>query len=146
MLSLNIEQHFGCMKHFESRIWYALFFNKGNEILLLSEIVKIPVDRELLFDNKIQIESIPMFGKFVKRTCRRFRQPNLYFFIAEYSKVIKLSDGSELKHEEENIEMLKLGIYDSMKMNETGEINDKKTIIFLQYVRLKRLMWCYYNV
>lgn len=64
----------------------------------------------------------------------------LYFFIAEYSKEMKLSDGGGLEHEEENIEVLELDIKDAMIRMETGEIKDAKTIMLLQYVRLKGLI------
>ena len=64
----------------------------------------------------------------------------LYFFIAEYSKEMKLSDGGGLEHEEENIEVLELDIDAAMNMIETNEIKDGKTIMLLQYVKLKGLM------
>lgn len=43
---------------------------------------------------------------------------------------MKLSDGSGLEHEEENIEMLQLGIYDAMKMIETGGLMIKKRLCY----------------
>ncbi|MDB5120928.1 MAG: GDP-mannose pyrophosphatase [Sphingobacteriales bacterium] len=64
----------------------------------------------------------------------------LYFFIAEYSKEMKLSDGGGLEHEEENIEVLEINIDEAMEMIETGEIKDGKTIMLLQYVKLKGVM------
>lgn len=64
----------------------------------------------------------------------------LYFFIAEYSREMKVAAGGGLEQEEENIEVLELGIDEAMSMIETGEIRDAKTIMLLQYVRLKQIL------
>jgi nudix-type nucleoside diphosphatase (YffH/AdpP family) len=64
----------------------------------------------------------------------------LYFFIAEYSKDMKVSDGGGLEHEQENIEVLELNIADAMKMIETGEIKDGKTIMLLQHIKLSGIL------
>nr|WP_322623186.1 GDP-mannose pyrophosphatase NudK [uncultured Flavobacterium sp.] len=64
----------------------------------------------------------------------------LYFFIAEYSKDMKVSEGGGLEHEQENIEVLELNIADAMKMIETGEIKDGKTIMLLQHIKLSGIL------
>ncbi|KQB98944.1 GDP-mannose pyrophosphatase NudK [Pedobacter sp. Hv1] len=64
----------------------------------------------------------------------------LYFFIAEYSKSMKVSEGGGLAHEQENIEVLELNIDNAMKMIETGEIKDGKTILLLQHIKLKGIL------
>jgi GDP-mannose pyrophosphatase NudK len=64
----------------------------------------------------------------------------LYFFIAEYSKDMKLHSGGGLDHEEENIEVLELDMEQAMAMIDSGEIKDGKTIMLLQYVRLKNIL------
>lgn len=64
----------------------------------------------------------------------------LYFFIAEYAKEMKVADGGGVAHEEENIEVLETGIDEAMNMIETGAIKDAKTIMLLQYVRLKGIL------
>lgn len=64
----------------------------------------------------------------------------LYFFIAEYTKEMKVTDGGGVDHEEENIEVLELGIDKAMNMIESGEIKDGKTIMLLQYVKLKGIL------
>jgi GDP-mannose pyrophosphatase NudK len=64
----------------------------------------------------------------------------LYFFVAEYARDMKVSDGGGTDHEEENIEVLELKIDEAMKMIATGEIKDAKTIILLQHVRLQGLV------
>jgi nudix-type nucleoside diphosphatase (YffH/AdpP family) len=64
----------------------------------------------------------------------------LYFFIAEYTNEMKITAGGGLEHEGENIEVLELFFDDALRMMETGEIKDGKTIILLQYLRLKNLL------
>ena len=64
----------------------------------------------------------------------------LYFFVAEYSKEMKVTDGGGVEHEEENIEVLELNIVEAMKMIDNGEIKDGKTIMLLQYVKLNDIL------
>ena len=63
----------------------------------------------------------------------------LYFFIAEYSRSMKVNKGGGVEHEEENIEVLELDFDEAMKMIEKGEIKDAKTIMLLQYAKLHDL-------
>ena len=64
----------------------------------------------------------------------------LYFFIAAYAKEMKVAEGGGVEHEEENIEVLELHIDEAMKMVERGEIKDGKTIMLLQYIKLKNIL------
>lgn len=64
----------------------------------------------------------------------------LYFFIAEYSKEMKVTEGGGVENEEENIEVLELNIDLAMDMIENGEIKDGKTIMLLQYVKLHSIL------
>ncbi len=64
----------------------------------------------------------------------------LYFFIAEYAKEMKVTDGGGVEHEEENIEVLELNIDEAMKMVVLGEIKDAKTIMLLQYIKLNKIL------
>lgn len=64
----------------------------------------------------------------------------LHFFIAEYSKEMKVSEGGGLEHEQENIEVLEIDIDQAVHMIETGEIKDGKTIMLLQHLKLKNLL------
>ena len=64
----------------------------------------------------------------------------LYFFIAEYSKEMKVAEGGGVDHEEENIEVLEFNIEQAMKMVENGEIKDGKTIMLLQYIKLHSIL------
>ncbi|MBB2952226.1 MULTISPECIES: GDP-mannose pyrophosphatase NudK [Sphingobacterium] len=64
----------------------------------------------------------------------------LYFFIAEYAKEMKVSEGGGLEQEEENIEVLELPIKEAMQMVDNGEIKDAKTIMLLQYIKLQHIL------
>lgn len=64
----------------------------------------------------------------------------LHFFIAEYTREMKVTDGGGAEHEEENIEVLEINIAEAMRMIGNGEIKDGKTIMLLQYIRLNNLL------
>jgi nudix-type nucleoside diphosphatase (YffH/AdpP family) len=64
----------------------------------------------------------------------------LYFFVAEYSPDSKVADSGGLEAEGEDIEVLELDFDDAMRMIETGEIMDGKTIMLLQYAKLHHLL------
>jgi len=64
----------------------------------------------------------------------------LYFFIASYDKSMKIHEGGGIADEEENIEVLELPFRQAMDMIENGEIKDAKTIMLLQYVKLRRIL------
>jgi GDP-mannose pyrophosphatase NudK len=64
----------------------------------------------------------------------------LYFFIAEYSKAMKVNEGGGIEEEEENIEVLELDFQKALAMIDSGEIKDGKTIMLIQHLRLKNIM------
>jgi GDP-mannose pyrophosphatase NudK len=64
----------------------------------------------------------------------------LYFFIAEYSQSMKVHEGGGVEHEQEDIEVLELKFNDTLTMIETGEIRDAKTIMLLQYMKIKQIL------
>ena len=64
----------------------------------------------------------------------------LYFFIAEYSKDMKVNEGGGIEHEQEDIEVLELPFEKAYQMIETGNIKDGKTIMLLQYAKINKLM------
>ncbi len=64
----------------------------------------------------------------------------LYFFIAEYDKSMKISEGGGLKDEQENIEVLELNFDDAFNMISSGEIQDGKTIMLLQYAKIHNII------
>jgi nudix-type nucleoside diphosphatase (YffH/AdpP family) len=64
----------------------------------------------------------------------------LYFFVAEYTKEMKVHDGGGLEEESEHIEVMELPFADALAMIKTGEIMDAKTIMLLQHAALNGLI------
>jgi GDP-mannose pyrophosphatase NudK len=63
----------------------------------------------------------------------------LYFFIAEYTREMKTSAGGG-EGDNEDIEVLELPFDKALKMIDTGEIKDGKTIMLLQYMKLHNIL------
>ena len=83
--------------------------------------------------------------KDVKKVFEAYMSPGsvteiLYFFVAEYSKDMKVSEGGGHHEEQENIEVLELGFNDALNRIATGEIKDGKTIMLLQYAQINSLL------
>lgn len=81
----------------------------------------------------------------VKKVFEAYMSPGsvteiLYFFIAEYSSDMKISEGGGLEEEAENIEVLVLPFDKCLAMIDNGEIRDAKTIMLLQYLSLKNIL------
>ncbi len=64
----------------------------------------------------------------------------LYLFVGEYDASMKVSEGGGVPHEEENIEVLEMTYDAAYAMIESGEITDAKTIMLLQYAKIKNLV------
>ncbi|PIF46138.1 nudix-type nucleoside diphosphatase (YffH/AdpP family) [Chryseobacterium sp. 52] len=64
----------------------------------------------------------------------------LHFFTAEYSHEMKIADGGGLEEEGEDIEVLELPFDKALTMIDSGEIMDAKTIMLLQYLRIKNIV------
>jgi hypothetical protein len=64
----------------------------------------------------------------------------LYFFVAEYHKSMKITEGGGIADEQEHIEVLELDFSTAFSMIATGEIKDAKTIILLQYALINQLL------
>ncbi|MDB5122258.1 MAG: nudK [Mucilaginibacter sp.] len=81
----------------------------------------------------------------VKKVFEAYMSPGsvteiLYFFVAEYSKDMKISDGGGAHDEHENIEVLELPFSNALEMVKTGEIKDAKTIMLLQYAQINNIL------
>lgn len=77
----------------------------------------------------------------VKKIMETYMSPGaiteiLYLFIGEYDASMKVSEGGGLEHEQENIEVLEIPFDQAYNMMETGELNDAKTIMLLQYAKI----------
>lgn len=64
----------------------------------------------------------------------------IHFFVAAYTREMKVGDGGGLAAEQENIEVLELDFGQAYQMIATGEIKDAKTIMLLQYAKLHQLV------
>ncbi|MGM8361342.1 GDP-mannose pyrophosphatase NudK [Flavobacterium sp. ARAG 55.4] len=60
----------------------------------------------------------------------------LYLFIGEYDASMKVSEGGGLEHEQENIEVIEMSFEEAYDKIATGEIQDAKTIMLLQYAKI----------
>ncbi|MDI1322799.1 MAG: GDP-mannose pyrophosphatase NudK [Algoriphagus sp.] len=122
-------------------------FVNGNETGMLIEACAGLLDKDNAEDCiKRETEEETGFKvKDVRKIFEAYMSPGsvteiLHFFVAEYSSAMKVTEGGGLDHEEENIEVLEIGIDAAMKMIETGEIKDGKTIMLLQYIKLHNLL------
>jgi len=64
----------------------------------------------------------------------------VHFFVAEYSKEMKVNDGGGLAEEQENIEVLEIEFLKALQMIKNGIIKDAKTIMLLQYAQINNLL------
>lgn len=83
--------------------------------------------------------------KDVKKVFEAYMSPGsvteiLYFFVAEYSKDMKVSEGGGHHDEQENIEVLEMTFSEALNKITTGEIKDGKTIMLLQYAQINGLV------
>jgi nudix-type nucleoside diphosphatase (YffH/AdpP family) len=81
----------------------------------------------------------------VRRIFDAFMSPGsvterLAFFVGEYSAADRVSAGGGLVEEGEDIEVLEPTLDEALAMVERGEIVDAKTIMLLQYAKLKGLL------
>lgn len=81
----------------------------------------------------------------VKKVFEAYMSPGsvteiLYFFVAEYTKDMKVSAGGGHHEEQENIEVLETSFNEALDMISTGEIKDGKTIMLLQYAQINHLL------
>ncbi|MEO7530806.1 MAG: GDP-mannose pyrophosphatase NudK [Sediminibacterium sp.] len=64
----------------------------------------------------------------------------LYFFVAEYTKSMKVTEGGGIDEEQENIEVLEMDFEKALQQINSGKIKDGKTIMLLQYAKLNALL------
>jgi nudix-type nucleoside diphosphatase (YffH/AdpP family) len=64
----------------------------------------------------------------------------LYLFVGEYDESMKVSDGGGVAHEEENIDVMEMTYDEAYSMIESGQIQDAKTIMLLQYAKINNLV------
>ncbi|MET0547880.1 MAG: GDP-mannose pyrophosphatase NudK [Xanthomonas sp.] len=81
----------------------------------------------------------------VRKVFEAFMSPGsvterLYFFVGEYVDRDKVGAGGGVAAEGEEIEVLELALEAALAMIDTGEIADAKTIMLLQYAKLKGVL------
>ena len=121
-------------------------FINGNETGMLIEACAGLLDKDNAEDC-IRRETEEETGykvKDVRKIFEAYMSPGsvteiLYFFIAEYTKDMKESEGGGVD-DGEDIEVLEYKFDQAVKMIETGEIKDGKTIMLLQYLQVHKLM------
>lgn len=64
----------------------------------------------------------------------------LYLFLGKYDATMKVSEGGGADNEQENIEVQECTFDEAFAMIQTGEIQDAKTIMLLQYAKINNLI------
>ena len=81
----------------------------------------------------------------VKRVTTTFLSPGIvkervHLFVGEYTNEDKTENGGGLEEENEEIEVLEIQFSEALKMIETEEIMDARTIMLLQYLQINKLI------
>ena len=81
----------------------------------------------------------------VKKVMETYMSPGvvteiLYLFVGEYDESMKVSDGGGVAHEEENIDVMQMSFNEAYAMIESGQMQDAKTIMLLQYAKIHNLV------
>ncbi len=64
----------------------------------------------------------------------------MHFFIGEYTDDMKVNEGGGLDSEHEDIEVLEMPFKKAVEMLYTGQIEDTRTIVLLQYAIIHKLL------
>jgi len=64
----------------------------------------------------------------------------LYLFVGEYDESMRVSEGGGVAHEEENIEVIEMPFDEAYARIESGQMQDAKSIILLQYAKINSLL------
>ena len=80
----------------------------------------------------------------VKKVMEAYMSPGaltekMYLFVAPYSDAMKINEGGGVAGENEEIEVLEMPFSEAIKMMQSGEIQDAKTIMLLQYAQIQQL-------
>lgn len=81
----------------------------------------------------------------VKKVMEAYMSPGaltekIFLFVAPYTQDMKVGDGGGVAGEQEEIEVLELPFAKAIKMMQSGEIRDAKTIMLLQYAKNHHLL------
>ncbi|MEB2781170.1 GDP-mannose pyrophosphatase NudK [Algoriphagus sp. C2-6-M1] len=122
-------------------------YTNGNESGMMIEACAGLLDEDNAEDciRRETEEETGYLVKDVKKVFEAYMSPGsvteiLHFFIAAYSKDMKVNEGGGVDHEEENIEVLEILFEEALIMIGTGEIKDAKTIMLIQYLKLMDIL------
>ncbi len=83
--------------------------------------------------------------KEVKKVMEAYMSPGaltekMYLFVAHYSDAMRINEGGGVASEHEEIEVMEVTFSNAMNMMQSGEIQDAKTIMLLQYAQIHKLL------
>ncbi|MEO8772909.1 MAG: NUDIX domain-containing protein [Gelidibacter sp.] len=81
----------------------------------------------------------------VKQVMEAYTSPGaltekMYLYVAPYSEAMKVNEGGGVAGEHEEIEVMEVSFSEAIKMMQSGEIQDAKTIMLLQYAQINGLI------
>lgn len=124
---------------------FAVYFNDEPGYLIEVCAGKLDGDDPVTCAKKEAEEETGYRVSEVRQVYRSYMSPGsvterLSLFVGKYDAASKVSEGGGHVHEGEDIEVLELPFAEALRMLETGEINDAKTVMLLQYAALHGLV------
>ena len=124
---------------------FPVYFNKEPGYLIEVCAGKLDGDDPVTCAKKEAEEETGYRLSDVRQVFRSYMSPGsvterLSLFVAKYDAASRVSDGGGHVEEGEDIEVLELPFAEALVMVETGEINDGKTVMLLQYAALHGLV------
>jgi GDP-mannose pyrophosphatase NudK len=124
---------------------FAVYFNQESGYLIEVCAGKLDGDDPVTCARKEAEEETGYRVSEVRQVFRSYMSPGsvterLSLFVGKYDAASKVSDGGGHFEEGEDIEVLELPFARAMDMVGTGEINDAKTVMLLQYAALNGLV------
>jgi ADP-ribose pyrophosphatase len=124
---------------------FAVYFNDEPGYLIEVCAGKLDGDDPVTCAKKEAEEETGYRVSDVRQVYRSYMSPGsvterLSLFVGKYDAASKVSEGGGHVHEGEDIEVLELPFAEALRMLETGEINDAKTVMLLQYAALHGLV------
>ena len=124
---------------------FAVYFNQESGYLIEVCAGKLDGDDPVTCARKEAEEETGYRVSEVRQVYRSYMSPGsvterLSLFVGKYDAASKVSDGGGHFDEGEDIEVLELPFTRAMEMVGTGEINDAKTVMLLQYAALNGLV------
>lgn len=124
---------------------FAVYFNQESGYLIEVCAGKLDGDDPVTCARKEAEEETGYRVSEVRQVYRSYMSPGsvterLSLFVGKYDAASKVSDGGGHFEEGEDIEVLELPFARAMEMVGSGEINDAKTVMLLQYAALNNLV------